>query len=122
MIMIDWCKTVVLKRYAQFDGRAGRAEYWWFVLATAIIGVPLQILGYFSSAVFIAYFFLSLALLVPSLAVIVRRLHDTNKSGWFMLIGLIPLIGFIVVIVFLATSGDTSANKYGPPDSGVPVA
>ena len=57
-------------------------------------------------------------MLVPSLAVAIRRLHDTNKSGWFLLLALIPIVGFIVLIVFLATPGEPGPNNYGLPDPG----
>ncbi len=83
-------------KYATFDGRASRSEYWWFFLflmlgslATAAIGDKLSLL-------------FSLATIVPSLAAAARRLHDTNRSGWWQLIALIPLAGMIVLIVFLA--------------------
>lgn len=113
-IVNNW-KTVVFERYAQFTGRAGRAEYWWYALVAAIVGVVLSLLAQASTLFVIIYVIWALATLIPGLAVGVRRLHDTGKSGWFMLIALIPIIGVIVLIVFLATDGSPSPNQYGNP-------
>lgn len=114
MVLLEAWQTVVMKRYAQFDGRAGRAEFWWFALANFIIGVVLSILGQVTILFTIIYAIYSIALLIPSLAVTVRRLHDTNRSGWWVLIALIPFVGVIVLIVFLAMEGDGGSNTYGP--------
>ena len=122
MILVEAWKLVVLERYAKFDGRAGRAEYWWFFLATFIIGIAINVLTAISSAFYILSFIYFIAVLVPSLAVAIRRLHDTNKSGWFMLLALIPIVGFIVLIVFLATPGEPGPNNYGLPDPGPQAA
>jgi uncharacterized membrane protein YhaH (DUF805 family) len=121
MIMVEYYKLVVFERYAQFEGRAGRAEFWWFVLANLIINVLLQILASAVDVLFIVGLLYSLAIIIPSLAVAVRRLHDTGKSGWWLLIGLVPLVGFIVLIVFYATEGDAGPNQYGEPDPGLPA-
>jgi uncharacterized membrane protein YhaH (DUF805 family) len=118
MILVEAWKLVVLERFAKFDGRAGRAEYWWFFLATFIIGVAINILTAISSVFYILSFVYFIAVLVPSLAVAFRRLHDTNKSGWFMLLALIPIVGFIILIVFLATPGTPGPNDYGITDAG----
>lgn len=122
MPMVTAFKLVVFERYAVFEGRAGRAEYWWFFLANFLIGLVIQILAGVSDALVILSVIYSLALLIPGLAVAVRRLHDTNKSGWWLLIALVPLVGIIVLIVFLATDGDPGANQYGNPDPGLPAA
>lgn len=122
MPMVTAFKLVVFERYALFEGRAGRAEYWWFFLANFLISLVLQGLGRGASILAIVSLIYSLALLIPGLAVAVRRLHDTNKSGWWILIALVPLVGIIVLIVFLATDGDPGANQYGNPDPGLPAA
>lgn len=122
MPMVTAFKLVVFERYAVFEGRAGRAEYWWFFLANFLIGLVIQVLAGVSDALVILSVIYSLALLIPGLAVAVRRLHDTNKSGWWLLIALVPLVGIIVLIVFLATDGDPGANQYGNPDPGLPAA
>ncbi len=121
MVLVDYFKLVVFERYAMFEGRAGRAEYWWFFLANLIISVVLQAIAGASNALVILPIAYSLAVLIPGLAVAVRRLHDTNKSGWWILISLVPLVGVIVLIVFLATDGDQGANQYGNPDPGLPA-
>jgi len=109
----------VLKKYAVFDGRAHRTEFWMFALVNFIIGIILGILdGILGTPGASGLGFLGglygLAVLVPSLAVAVRRLHDIGRSGWWLLVGLIPLIGFIVLIVWYAKEGDRSPNEYGP--------
>jgi len=116
---MDWYMAV-LKKYAEFSGRARRREYWMFVLINFLIGCGLGVIGALVHGLSFLSWLYSLAVLVPSIAVSVRRLHDTGRSGWWLLIGLIPLIGFIVLIVFLATDGEPGDNEYGPnPKSSV---
>jgi uncharacterized membrane protein YhaH (DUF805 family) len=110
----------VLRKYAVFEGRAQRKEYWFFVLFSVLISIGLTIIdtttGLFDAKAGIGLLsgIYSLAVLIPSIAVGVRRLHDTNRSGWWLLISFIPLIGTIVLIVFLATDSKPEANQYGP--------
>jgi uncharacterized membrane protein YhaH (DUF805 family) len=113
MDMINIWKTVVLQRYAKFDGRAGRAEFWWFALGNFIIMIALSILTGIASIFWILYIGYAIAVLIPSIGVAIRRLHDTNKSGWFLLIGLIPFVGFIILIVFYAMEGTNGPNDHG---------
>jgi len=115
----------VLKQYADFNGRARRQEYWMFVLFNIIFSIVATILdnvlGLASPEV--GYGILtglySLAVLVPGLAVTVRRLHDTSRSGWWILIALIPLVGAICLIVFTAQDSKPGDNEYGPNPKGV---
>ncbi len=118
-MIANW-KLVVMERFAKFDGRAGRAEFWWFALANLIVYVVLAALGSVSSLFLILYFVFAVAVLVPSIAVAIRRLHDTNKTGWLLLLQLIPIVGFIILFVFMVTAGDAGANPYGegPEPSG----
>ena len=88
---------------------------WWFVLASAIIGIVLSTLGRASAIFLVLYLAYGIGVIVPSIAVAVRRLHDTNRSGWWYLLVLIPLVGAIILIVFLATDGTPGLNQYGPP-------
>jgi uncharacterized membrane protein YhaH (DUF805 family) len=110
----------VLRKYAVFEGRAQRKEYWFFVLFSILISIGLTIIdtttGMFDAKAGMGLLsgIYSLAVLIPSIAVGVRRLHDTNRSGWWLLISFIPLIGTIVLIVFLATDSKPEANQYGP--------
>ena len=104
----------VLKKYAVFAGRARRAEYWYFVLFNFIITVVLEILAAASKSQILmgVYVIYALAMVIPSLAVAVRRLHDIGKSGWWIFISLIPIIGTIWFIVLLATGSKDAGNKY----------
>jgi len=120
--LIGWWKKVIFENYANFEGRARRAEYWYFALGTAIIMFIFYIIGFAGIAMestalmilgFGVYGIIALATLVPSLAVGVRRLHDINKSGWYYLIGLIPFVGGIILLVWFFTDGNRSANDYG---------
>ena len=109
----------VLKKYAVFGGRARRKEYWYFALFSMLISIALTILdgvtGFLSveTGMGLLIGIYSLAVLIPSIAVSVRRLHDTNRSGWWLLIALIPLIGVIVLIVFFFSDSQPGVNKYG---------
>jgi uncharacterized membrane protein YhaH (DUF805 family) len=110
--------TEVLKKYAVFSGRARRKEYWMFVLVSTIVSIVLAILdGILNTQSDNGFGLLqgiyALAVLLPSLAVGVRRLHDTNRSGWWILIALTG-IGLIVLIVFYAQEGNPGDNQYGP--------
>lgn len=103
----------VLQKYAVFEGRSKRSEYWLFMLVHAIISVILGLIPLFLDWFIIVEVVYFLALLVPWLAVGARRLHDSGKSGWLQLILLVPLIGWIIVIVLMALpSGDD--NQHGP--------
>lgn len=98
---------VCFQKYADFNGRAKRPEYWWFALFCFIVSMALGIIGDTISLAF------SLVTLLPSFAVGSRRLHDINKSGWFQLLLLIPILGWLVLIYFLAQAGSTETNQYG---------
>jgi uncharacterized membrane protein YhaH (DUF805 family) len=115
--LVTYWKLVVLERYAQFQGRSGRAEFWWYFLAAFIIGIVFNVLIAIANFFFIIYLLYGLAVLIPGIAVGVRRLHDTDKSGWWLLIGLIPIVGIIVLIVFWATEGTRGPNNYGVADT-----
>ncbi len=104
----------VLKKYAVFSGRARRKEYWMFVLFNTIIVFVLGFVeGLFGGPGIIANIY-SLAVLIPSIAVFVRRLHDTGRSGWWFFIGFVPLVGAIVLLVFMVKDSDPGDNQYGP--------
>jgi len=127
MNMIDWYKKVVFENYANFKGRATRNEFWYY----SLINILLYILCIFSivllgevtdyetseaisgiiAIIFTLYY---LCVLIPSLAVTVRRLHDAGKSGWNFLVYFIPFVGPILLLVFLATDSDIFTNKWGP--------
>ena len=100
-------KTCIAK-YVDFSGRASRSEYWWFVLAEVILLVVASFIHQY------VYFIAALAVLLPALAVGARRLHDIGKSGWFLLLGLIPLVNF-VLLYFLVQPTQPETNTYGAP-------
>jgi uncharacterized membrane protein YhaH (DUF805 family) len=120
MEMINIWKTVVLQRFAKFDGRAGRAEFWWYFLANwllfAVLGIATVIAFAIATALgwlfTVAIIGLSLVVIIPSIAVAIRRLHDTNKSGWWLLISFIPF-GSIVLLVFYILEGTDGPNDHG---------
>ncbi len=107
-----------LKKYAVFSGRARRTEYWMFYLFYIIFAVVLFIIdnilgiggedGGLLSGLFV------LAMVIPSIAVTFRRLHDTDRSGWWLLIGLVPLIGGIILLIFTLQDSQSGENQYGP--------
>ena len=103
--------STCMKKYFVFEGRASRSEYWWFQLIVS----P----SYFISTVFendIAYIFLGITLftLIPAISAGVRRLHDTNRSGFFLLISFIPFIGGLILLFFLIPEGTKGKNRFGP--------
>jgi uncharacterized membrane protein YhaH (DUF805 family) len=110
---MEWFLKVVRDNYANFDGRARRKEYWMFALFNFIISVVLGILAYVSSFFNYISIIVGLALFLPSLAVGVRRLHDINKSGWLILLCLIPFINLYLIYLFFL-EGDKGPNQYGP--------
>lgn len=114
--IIENFKNILTKKYVCFEGRAGRAEFWYWALVCFIINI---VLGVVDQIIGIGIFegLFGLATLLPGIGVAIRRLHDTNRSGWWLLIGLIPIVGFIVLIIFYVQEGQKGANQYGPdPD------
>ncbi|MGW8883335.1 DUF805 domain-containing protein [Streptomyces sp. NPDC055749] len=108
---MNWYLTV-LKNYAGFSGRARRKEYWMFVLFNFIAAMVLAGIGVAIDTQ-IPYILYLVATVVPTLAVVVRRLHDTGRSGWWILISFVPLVGGIILLVFLVSDGKQETNEYG---------
>src|SRR5215211_6143350 len=113
-----------LKKYAVFSGRSRRMEYWYFVLFNIIVSIVLGVIdgllgtsGSYAGAGLLSGIY-GLAVLIPTLAVTVRRLHDIDRSGWWILIGLVPLIGVTVLLVFALLEGTPGDNQYGPNPKG----
>ncbi len=104
----------VWSNYAQFNGRARREEFWHFVLFNAIAYIVMGMLMVvsFSFAILIGLYYL--AVFIPMLALSVRRMHDVGKSGWYILVSAIPLVGVIWYLVLLCTAGEEGTNEYGP--------
>jgi len=123
--MIEWYKKVVFDNYANFKGRARRSEYWYYSLISLFISIILAIFDYVLGATIlngdlgILRGLYSLIVLIPGLAVTVRRLHDVGKSGWFFFIILIPLIGAIWLLILFFTEGEDETNAYGPSTNDI---
>ena len=118
MQIITYWKRGFLENYANFKGRDSRPEFWWFYLANIILSLGLILIGgAITGALSIIGNLYGFAALIPGIAAGVRRLHDTGKSGWMLLISLIPIVGAIAIIVLLAQPGTSDANEYGPPTS-----
>lgn len=122
--MIKWY-VAVMKKYVDFEGRARRAEFWYFLLANFIIGILLGIIDCAIQSNILSSLY-SLAILLPCIAVAVRRLHDTDRSGWFYLLNLIPLVGTIILLVFFVQRGTAGPNRFGAdplaePPKNIPV-
>ena len=124
--MIEYFK-LALSKYADFSGRSRRSEYWYFTLVNILISIALNVLTVVFSGISeslamipsLLAIVISLGLLIPGIAVAVRRLHDTGRSGWWLLIALVPLIGAIVLLVFMVQDSEPGANKWGPnPKTG----
>jgi len=126
---MDWYLKV-LRNYVGFDGRARRREYWMFTLFTVIVTIALAIVDSIGglmtdSGMGVLGMLYALGVLLPSIAVSVRRLHDINKSGWWLLLIFIPLIGGLVLLVFAVMEGTRGDNRFGPDpkadEGGVPA-
>ena len=110
-IVVDTLKN----RYAQFTGRARRKEYWMFVLAYTLVYVAIMVISSVSETIGgLLMLVFALGLLIPSLALGFRRLHDIDKSAWWLLIGLIPIIGALVLLYFAVLPGTVGPNRFGP--------
>lgn len=118
--LIDWFKKVVLNNYVNFEGRARRKEYWNYLLVYLAIYISLYIVvfaaasvsGTIAGIISVLLIIFALGMLIPSLGVAVRRLHDVDKSGWFLLLNLVPFGGFYVLYL-LITEGTIGTNQYG---------
>ena len=119
----------VYRNYATFDGRATRSEYWWFQLFYFLVVVGIYVGGIFLAGlnrnlgfglIIIAVIVFALLTLIPQLAVTVRRLHDSDKSGWWMLIVLVPYVGAFILFIFTLLDSSVGFNRYGPPHGEMP--
>ncbi len=113
MPLVDYWKKVALENYVNFEGRARRAEFWWFGLANLIVEIVLVGLGRAVGIFYVVYGLYALAMVLPGIAVAIRRLHDTGKSGLFLLLVFVPFVGAIVLLVFFLTDSTRGTNEYG---------
>lgn len=124
---MNWFLDVMKNKYATFTGRARRKEFWMYFLVVAIIEIALSIilsiLGLIGGVFVIIGSFITvlfgLAIIIPTLALWMRRLHDTGKSGWWLLINIIPVVGSIVLLIFALLDSQPGDNKYGPNPKGM---
>jgi len=123
---MHWFIDPIKSSYSDFSGRATRQQYWMFVLIYLLIYIGLSvvdgILGFGMESVGFLSAIFWLVTLVPAVAIASRRLHDINKSGWWQLISLVPVVGWIIAIVWLASKGQAEANQYGPSPYGAAAA
>ncbi|MDB4947514.1 MAG: hypothetical protein JWM27_163 [Gemmatimonadetes bacterium] len=110
---MDWYMAV-LQKFAQFDGRSRRKEYWMFTLVNLCIAVALNVASRAVGVLAFVNLLYSLAVLIPAIAVSIRRLHDTGKSGWFLLIAFVPVLGAFLLLYWMAQDGEPGTNQYGP--------
>jgi len=111
----------VLTQYVGFSGRARRAEYWYFFLFECIVNFVLSMLGNITDMNFfnILITLFNLAVFLPGLAVCFRRMHDTGKSAWYLLIGLVPIVGQILIMLWFIKDSEPGTNQYGPNPKGI---
>jgi uncharacterized membrane protein YhaH (DUF805 family) len=112
MNLVNAFKRVVLENYLNFIGRASKAEFWWYYLASILLSIGTAVIDLILGTAFVNSL-LSLALMLPGLAVSARRLHDTNRSGWWILLAL-TIIGIIPLIMWYVQSSDNTENRFGP--------
>jgi len=110
--------TNCFEKYASFRGRASRSEYWYFVLFCFLGGLLLGVLEKFDDRLGIATLIFNFGTFLPSLAVGARRLHDTDRSGWWLLLWLLPIIGWLILIIWACIAGTDGPNRFGDPDDG----
>jgi len=118
MTFMESVRTCLKENYCNFEGRAPRSEYWWFALFAVLLGIVTSIIDGIlgtvtANGIGLISSIASLALIIPSIAVAVRRLHDTDRSGWFYLLNFIPIIGWIVLLVFFVQQGTNGRNRFG---------
>ncbi|MBQ9216795.1 MAG: DUF805 domain-containing protein [Muribaculaceae bacterium] len=113
---VDAVKICLTEKYCDFNGRARRSEYWWFCLCNFVLSYVVNLIGGLISPTvgMVLTCIVTLGLLLPGLGVCVRRLHDIGKSGWLVLLALIPLVGAIILIVWFCKDSDRGSNAYGP--------
>lgn len=120
---MNWYLKVIKEHYLDFKGRARRQEYWMFVLISTIISITLTLIDNFAGLMYASSGLLSsvysLLVLIPYIAVTVRRLHDAGKSGWYYLLVLLPIIGWIWLIVLLCKDSEHGVNKWGDNPKGI---
>lgn len=109
----DSIKSCLINKYVTFEGRASRSEYWWFILFNFLAHLVAALLNDN------LYYLVTLALFLPGLAAGIRRLHDKDKSGWWMLLVFVPLVGSIILLVWFCQQGTQGDNRFGSPEAQI---
>jgi uncharacterized membrane protein YhaH (DUF805 family) len=104
--------STCFSKYVDFEGRASRPEYWFWVLFVFVVGLVLRLIGLLAFGGFVLSGLFHLAVLLPGLAVAARRLHDVDRSGWFLLLAFIPIVGWLVLLYFMVQPGTPGPNRY----------
>ena len=115
---MNWYLSVLFKCKV-FDGRSHREEYWMFTLCNAIVLFALMLLGAMVRPLLVLFVLYSLAITVPKISVTIRRLHDTGRIGWWCLINLVPVVGWIVFLVYMVQDSQSGTNQYGLNPKGI---
>ena len=118
MGFMDAVKNAIMNNYANFSGRASRSEFWWFSLFNFLISIPAVMIDLIIGIEVVPGYgpfasILIIALLLPNMGLVVRRLHDTGRSGWWYFIALVPCVGIIILLVFTIMDGEPHPNAYG---------
>jgi uncharacterized membrane protein YhaH (DUF805 family) len=115
-------KSCLIKNYATFSGRASRSEFWFFQLFLMLVNLVAMVIdaAILNSDIGVLTTIISIATLVPNIAVACRRLHDIDKSGWWQLLWLIPLVGLIVLLIWYINKSDITDNRFGPAAPAAP--
>ncbi|HEX7250534.1 MAG TPA: DUF805 domain-containing protein [Burkholderiales bacterium] len=111
---MNWYLDVLKNKYATFSGRARRKEYWMFFLFNVLVAIGLGIIEALIGTGGLIGALYSLAVLIPGIAVTVRRLHDTSRTGWWVLIVFVPLVGALILLIFMVLDSQPGDNEYGP--------
>lgn len=114
---MHWFTEPVMNHYADFEGRTSRKAFWMFALFHIIFTIVVNIIGSTTGLEILAVIY-ALGIFLPALAISVRRLHDVNKSGWWVLLSFIPILGFLILLFFYVKPGDAGANQYGSSPNG----
>ena len=118
--MINWY-VVVMKNYVGFSGRARLAEYWYFLLVNVIVAFLLGVVDGLTGIGILSPLY-SLVVLLPGIAVAIRRLHDIDYSGWYVLLGLVPVVGGLILLFLFTRPGTAGANRFGADPLSEPMA
>jgi uncharacterized membrane protein YhaH (DUF805 family) len=111
-----------LRRYAEFSGRSRRSEFWIFALVNFLVSLALGLIEAVVGLPPSLSVIYALFVLIPWIAVTVRRLHDTDRSGWWILVWFVPVIGFFVMLLFMILEGTKGPNRFGPDPKAAPAA